>query len=146
MWVYCKKLTPYFKNARARRRRKKWVLQSPIMRGKEGKPILMEGESQFVSRPLPIIRGEGDQHPCSGDRSWDSATQNKIAPAAHHFFIIVVFCKELDIRFFFQGLLFSLTNSISAPEQIRRKKRRAPTGEYFSISDGLIREGIGKQR
>ena len=95
-----KKLTPYFKNARARRRRKKWVLQSPIMRGKEGKPILMEGESQFVSRPLPIIRGEGDQHPCSGDRSWDSATQNKIAPAAHHFFIIAVFCKELDIRFF----------------------------------------------
>ena len=47
-----------------------------------------------------------------------------------------IFCKGL-ISDFFQGMPFSLTNSISAPGQILRKKKRAPTQIFSSISDGL---------
>ena len=43
-----------------------------------------------------------------------------------------------SISVFFQGLLFSLINSISAPGQIPGGKRRADTQIFFSISDGLI--------
>ena len=59
---------------------------------------------------------------------------SRFPSAARHFFGNVVFCKELNIRFFSQGLLFSLINSISAPGQIPGgKKARGYAKMFFSI-------------
>ena len=76
-------------------------------------------------------------------RKLEAISQKFLAPAARHF-LAMRYSIGTRYPFLFQGLLFSLVNSISAPEQIPGNKKRARTQIYFSISDGLIDSATGE--